>query len=86
MKQRNLREEPPRYYGWKTVIWMVDKAAADVRQWKTVYEDVERKIQARGDERRAIDASTGEIIIEYKVVERPGATRTVVLTHPLLAT
>lgn len=65
---------------------MLDRAAADARQWKTVYEDVERKIQARGDERRAIDASTGEIIIEYNVAKRPGVTETVVLTRPLLAT
>jgi hypothetical protein len=65
---------------------MVDKVAADARQWKTVYEDVERKIQARGDERRAIDSSTGEIIIEYKVAESHGVTETVVLRCPLSAT
>ena len=35
------------------------------QEWKTVYEDGSRKIEARGDERRAIDASTGKIIIEY---------------------
>jgi hypothetical protein len=38
---------------------------ADPQEWKTVYEDEMRKIQARGDERRAIATSTGKIIIEY---------------------
>jgi len=68
------------------VILMPDGAAADSKEWRTIYEDVERKIQARGDQRRAIDASTGEIIVEYTVVEEPREKRTVVLTHPLLMT
>jgi len=49
----------------KTVIRMLHKDDTNAQEWKTVYEDEIRKIQARGDERRAIDASTGKIIIEY---------------------
>ena len=50
---------------------MPDRTRADLKEWKTVYEDLKRKIQARGNERRAVDASTGEIIIEYNVAENP---------------
>lgn len=44
---------------------MLHKDDTDAQEWKTVYQDEVRKIQARGDERRAIDASTGKVIIEY---------------------
>ncbi len=47
---------------------MFHKAGADVQKWETVYEDADRKIEARGDERRAVDASTGKIIAEYNVI------------------
>lgn len=40
-----------------------------MEEWTTVCEDDIRKIQARGDERRAIDLSTGKVIAEYKVTE-----------------
>jgi hypothetical protein len=46
---------------------MLHRADAHAGDWKTVYEDADRKIQARGRERRAIDATTGKIIIEYSV-------------------
>lgn len=49
----------------KTVTRMLHKDDTNAQEWKTVYEDEIRKILARGDERRAIDASTGKIIIEY---------------------
>lgn len=49
----------------KTVTRMLHKDDTNAQEWKTVYEDEIRKILARGDERRAIDASTDEIIIEY---------------------
>jgi hypothetical protein len=44
---------------------MLHKDDMDAQEWKTVYEDELRKIQARGDERRAIEASTGKVITEY---------------------
>jgi len=44
---------------------MLHRDGVRAQEWKTVYEDDSRKIQARGDERRAIDAGTGKIIIEY---------------------
>jgi len=46
---------------------MLHKASMDAHEWTTVYEDNSRKIQARGEERRAIDSSTGKIIIEYSL-------------------
>jgi len=49
----------------KTVTRMRSKDDTNAQEWKTVYEDEIRKIQARGDERRAIVNSTGKIIIEY---------------------
>ena len=46
-----------------------EKPSEDLRidevEWVTVYEDNSRKIQACGEKRRAIDSSTGKIIIEY---------------------
>lgn len=47
---------------------MHTKVNIDTQEWKTVYEDSKRKILACGDERRAVDASTGKIITEYRVV------------------
>jgi hypothetical protein len=44
---------------------MLHRDGVRAEEWKTVYEDGRRKMQARGDERRAIDAGTGKIIIEY---------------------
>ena len=46
---------------------MLYRAPADVQEWMTVYEDNSRKIQAFGEERRAIDSITGKIIIEYRL-------------------
>jgi hypothetical protein len=51
----------------RAVITMLHKASIDAQEWTTVYEDNSRKIQARGEERRAIDSSTGKIIIEYSL-------------------
>jgi len=47
---------------------MLANVGTDAQDWKTVYEDSNRKILARGDERRAVDASTGKIITEYRVI------------------
>jgi hypothetical protein len=49
----------------KPVLRMLHKDDTDVQEWKTVYEDELRKIQARENERRAIEASTGKVITEY---------------------
>jgi hypothetical protein len=49
---------------------MLHESLTDAREWTTIYEDSSRKIQARGEERRAIDSSTGNIIIEYRLQPR----------------
>jgi len=46
---------------------MLQKASMGAQEWTTIYEDNSRKIQARGEARRAIDSSTGKIIIEYSL-------------------
>jgi hypothetical protein len=51
----------------KTVTKVRHKDDMDAQEWKTIYEDDIRKIQARGDERRVIATSTGKIIIEYNL-------------------
>ena len=51
----------------RVVIAMLHRAPTDLQEWTTVYEDDSRKIQARGEERRAIDSITGKIIIEYRL-------------------
>ena len=49
------------------MIAMLHRDPTDAPEWTTVYEDDSRKIQARGEERRAIDSITGKIIIEYRL-------------------
>ena len=51
----------------ETVIVMLERILTDAHEWTTVYEDDSRKILARGEERRAIDSTTGETIIEYRL-------------------
>jgi len=65
MKQAGLSRGQPKITNLKTVTRMRRKDDTDAQEWTTVYEDEMRKIQARGDERRAIVTSTGKIIIEY---------------------
>jgi hypothetical protein len=65
MKQTELSGEQLKIANRTTVIRMLRKADTDPQEWKTIYEDETRKIQARGDERRAIATKTGKIIIEY---------------------
>ena len=65
MKQAELSGEQPRMSNRKTVTRMHSKNDMDAQEWKTVYEDEFRKIEARGDERRVVVNSTGKIIIEY---------------------
>jgi hypothetical protein len=65
MKQAELSRKQPKTINRKTVTRMQSKNDTDPQEWKTVYEDEIRKIQARGPERRAIATSTGKIIIEY---------------------
>ena len=51
----------------RAVTTMLQKASMGAQEWTTIYEDNSRKIQARGEARRAIDSSTGKIIIEYSL-------------------
>jgi hypothetical protein len=64
--RQSYEERCPAETRW-AVARMLHKASIDAQEWTTVYEDNSRKIQARGEERRAIDSSTGKIIIEYSL-------------------
>jgi len=51
----------------RAAITMLHRAPTNAQEWTTIYEDSRRKIQARGEKRRAIDSSTGKIILEYSL-------------------
>ena len=66
MNEANMAmSRPVNHIARKIVTMMLDRFDVDAHEWKTIYEDEFRKTQARGDQRRAVDASTGKIITEY---------------------
>ena len=65
MTQTELGRAQPRRNVRRAVIGMLHRDGVRAQEWKTVYEGGSRKVEARGDEKRAIDANTGKIIIEY---------------------